>query len=95
LRELLCRRLDRAALPQGPIKVDLTGIDWVICGGESGPRRRPMDLAWARALRDECAAVPIPYFFKQVDKVAAIPVDLQIWEFPVLRQLRQMDRTDT
>jgi hypothetical protein len=41
------------------------GIDWVICGGESGPGARPMHPAWARALRDQCQAAGVPFFFKQ------------------------------
>lgn len=40
-------------------------LDWVICGGESGAGARPFDLAWARALRDQCAAAKVTYFFKQ------------------------------
>lgn len=42
-----------------------TPIDWIICGGESGPRFRPMDEAWARSLRDQCRDASIPFFFKQ------------------------------
>ena len=45
--------------------VDLTGIGWVIVGGESGPGARPMDPAWARSLRDQCQTAEVPYFFKQ------------------------------
>lgn len=45
--------------------LDLTGIHLVISGGESGPRARPMHPAWARALRDQCAAAGVPFFFKQ------------------------------
>ena len=41
------------------------GIDWLICGGESGPGARPMPPAWARSLRDQCAAASVPFFFKQ------------------------------
>lgn len=41
-------------------------ISWVIQGGESGPRARPFDLAWARALRDQCRAASVPYFLKQL-----------------------------
>lgn len=41
------------------------GLDWVICGGESGPRARPMHPNWARSLRDQCAAADVPFFFKQ------------------------------
>ena len=50
----------------GPIgKVDLTGIDWVIVGGESGPRARPIDLNVVRNIRDQCAAAGAAFFFKQ------------------------------
>ena len=49
----------------GPVKPDLTGIDWVIVGGESGPSARPMHPDWARSLRDQCAAAGVPFFFKQ------------------------------
>jgi protein gp37 len=48
-----------------PGTVDLTGIDWVICGGESGPHARPMHPDWARSLRDQCQAAGVPFFFKQ------------------------------
>ena len=47
----------------GPI--DLRGIDWIIVGGESGPRARPMDPAWVRGLRDQSQAAGVPFFFKQ------------------------------
>jgi protein gp37 len=40
-------------------------IDWVICGGESGPQARPMHPNWARSLRDECDAASVPFLFKQ------------------------------
>jgi protein gp37 len=40
-------------------------INWVIAGGESGPRARPMHPDWARGLRDQCAAAGVPFFFKQ------------------------------
>jgi len=40
-------------------------LDWVICGCESGPVRRPFDIAWARSLRDQCQAVGVPFFLKQ------------------------------
>jgi protein gp37 len=44
---------------------DLGGIHWVIVGGESGPKFRPMDHNWARAIRDRCVAARVPFFFKQ------------------------------
>ncbi|HYI27586.1 MAG TPA: phage Gp37/Gp68 family protein [Bradyrhizobium sp.] len=40
-------------------------LDWVIAGGESGPKARPMHPDWARALRDQCAAAGVPFLFKQ------------------------------
>ena len=46
-------------------RLDLSGIDWVIVGGESGPKARPMDPAWAREIRDQCIASNVPFFFKQ------------------------------
>jgi protein gp37 len=45
--------------------LDLTGVSWVIVGGESGPRCRPMDEAWVRGIRDQCLAAGVPFFFKQ------------------------------
>jgi len=63
-------------------EVDLTGIDWVIQGGESGHGRRPFNLDWARSMRDQCAEAGVPYFFKQIDKIQPIPEDLMIRQFP-------------
>ncbi len=48
-----------------PVRLDLRGIDWVILGGESNPRARPMNADWARDVRDQCVAVGVPFFFKQ------------------------------
>lgn len=41
-------------------------VSWVICGGESGAKHRPMDMAWARSLRDQCQSGGVPFLFKQV-----------------------------
>lgn len=50
----------------GPLdQLDLTGIDWVIYGGESGPKFRPHDSQWARDMRDRCQASGTAFFFKQ------------------------------
>jgi protein gp37 len=50
----------------GPLpSLDLTGIGWVIVGGESGPGHRPADPAWIRELRDRCTAAGVAFFFKQ------------------------------
>jgi protein gp37 len=40
-------------------------LDWVIAGGESGPRARPAHPDWLRTLRDQCASAVVPFFFKQ------------------------------
>jgi protein gp37 len=45
--------------------LNLEGIDWVIVGGESGPKARPMEPAWAREIRDQCFSADVPFFFKQ------------------------------
>lgn len=42
-----------------------TKIDWVICGGESGAKARPMHPDWVRSLRDQCKTAHVPFFFKQ------------------------------
>lgn len=59
----------------GPLpNLDLRGIHWVIVGGESGPRARPMAEEWAIDLRDQCLQAGVPFFFKQwggVNKKAA------------------------
>jgi protein gp37 len=50
----------------GPIgDIDLSGIHWIIVGGESGSRRREMDMIWVRELRDQAEEAGIPFFFKQ------------------------------
>lgn len=59
----------------GPVTLDdaaLAGLlDWVIVGGESGPHARPMELGWARSLRDQCAAAAAAFFMKQLGSVNA------------------------
>ncbi|HUW82552.1 MAG TPA: phage Gp37/Gp68 family protein [Phycisphaerae bacterium] len=50
----------------GPIpKLDLTGIDWIIVGGESGPGARPMAESWVRGIKRQCRLAGVPFFFKQ------------------------------
>ena len=45
--------------------IDLNGIDWVIVGGESGPRARPMERSWVISIHEQCQAARVPFFFKQ------------------------------
>lgn len=49
------------AIPELP----LDGMHWVIVGGESGRKPRPMDPAWVTEIRDQCVAAGVPFFFKQ------------------------------
>jgi protein gp37 len=76
----------------GPLpRLDLTGIDWVIVGGESGPRHRPLDLGWVRDIRDRCVAQGVALFFKQVGgrtpKAGGRLLDGRTWdEFPTGRR---------
>lgn len=50
----------------GPLpNLNLIGMDWVIVGGESGPKARPMDGTWVLDIRDQCIAADIAFFFKQ------------------------------
>ncbi len=82
----------------GPLAgdLDLTGIDWLIIGGESGAGARPMELAWARDLVDLAKAADVPVFIKQLGTAFAAghgkgnhpeqwPADLRIREFPTPR----------
>ncbi len=69
----------------GPLPgLDLSGIDWVIVGGESGPGARPMDPAWATDLRDQCQRASVPFFFKQWGgtnkKRAGRALDGRVWD---------------
>jgi protein gp37 len=50
-------------LPKGFL--DLGKRAWLVCGGESGPKARPMHPDWPRAVRDQCVAAGVPFFFKQ------------------------------
>jgi protein gp37 len=67
-------------------------IEWVVCGCEQGPQHkplRPMNLDWARSLRDQCQAAGVAFFMKQMevngrvtDDMNDFPQDLQVREFP-------------
>ncbi|MFN8542886.1 MAG: phage Gp37/Gp68 family protein [Candidatus Binatia bacterium] len=73
----------------GPLPgLDLSGIDWVIVGGESGPGARPMEPGWVTDLRDQCQRAGVPFFFKQWGgtnkKRAGRALEGQVWnEMPV------------
>jgi len=61
----------------------LSSLDWIVCGGESGPNARPMHPAWARAVRDQCVEAGVPFLFKQWGEW--FPVDKNLpngWQGP-------------
>lgn len=64
--------------------LNLTGIDWVITGGESGPRSRPCDPQWVREIRDACAAADAAFFHKQwggrTPKAGGRQLDGRTWD---------------
>lgn len=68
----------------------LPRIDWVVAGGESGPRARPMHPDWARSLRDQCADTDVAFFMKQlsgkngraVKDIDQFPEDLRVRDYP-------------
>jgi len=64
--------------------IDLAGIGWVIAGGESGPHYRPMELSWARDIRDACRSDNVPFFFKQwggrTPKALGRELDGKLWD---------------
>jgi protein gp37 len=69
----------------GPLPdLDLTGIDWVIVGGESGPGARPLEQDWVRDIRDQCQRAGVPFFFKQWGgmrkKAAGRELDQRLWD---------------
>ena len=65
------------------LKLHLEGVQWVIVGGESGPKARPMRLEWALQVRDDCLAADVPFFFKQwggrTSKAGGRMLGLQYW----------------
>lgn len=70
-------------------KLDLVGIDWVIVGGESGPRARSIQKAWVRSIRDQCKKAKVAFFFKQWGgirpKTGGRKLDGREWsQFPTL-----------
>ncbi len=82
----------------GPIlDIDLTGIDWVIVGGESGPKARPMSPSWVKGVRDQCLAAGVPFFFKQWGglnkKKAGRVLDGRTWDdMPVVAGIERVSR---
>jgi protein gp37 len=73
------------------------GISWILVGGESGPRRRPMRPEWLRSIVDQCRAAQVPVFVKQDSALrpgqqGRIPDDLWIQQFPCDEKRSQEER---
>jgi protein gp37 len=69
----------------GPVpSLDLTGIDWVITGGESGPNARPIEVDWVRDIRDRCQEAGVAFFHKQwggrTSKAGGRELDGRTWD---------------
>jgi protein gp37 len=68
----------------GELKLDLTDIHWVIVGGESGQKHRPMKIEWVEDIRNQCQAAKVAFFFKQVggrtSKAGGRLLDGRIWD---------------
>lgn len=76
----------------GPLPtLNLDGIDWVIVGGESGPKARPMHPDWARDIRDRCVEADVPFLFKQWGEWRPFQED----DDPTKGQLFNGDGTDS
>lgn len=66
----------------GPVGPGVPGVELVIQGCESGPKRRPFDIAWARSVRDQCAEAGVGYYLKQIP-ARQTPTN-SVWEKPTL-----------
>lgn len=70
------------------------GIDWVICGGESGPGARPFNLAWAESIQDQCADAAVPFFLKQIGSKPYWPCDPGGIIYPPIKDRKGGDPAD-
>jgi protein gp37 len=83
----------------GPLPgLRLRGIDWVIVGGESGPGCRPIEISWARDIRDKCNSMNVPFFFKQWGGVhkkrKGRKLDNKYWdEMPIVKERRVLKKS--
>ncbi|NEP00641.1 MAG: phage Gp37/Gp68 family protein [Symploca sp. SIO2E9] len=68
----------------GALQLDLKGIDWVIVGGESGQKYRPLKIEWVQDIREQCKDAGVAFFFKQVGgrtpKAGGRLLEGQIWD---------------
>lgn len=85
----------------GPVgELDLTGIHWVIVGGESGPKSRPIKEEWVTDIRDQCKDANVAFFFKQWGglrpKSNGRELEGEIWgEYPIQQNLTTCNKVNT
>jgi len=77
-------------------EISLSGIHWVIVGGESGPRARPMKPEWAIEVRNQCVKARVPFFFKQwggrSPKAGGRKLEGKVWsQFPLRNKFRETE----
>ncbi len=72
----------------GPVTLSGYDLDWIICGGESGPKARDMDPDWALSLKDESLENGVAFFMKQMARKKPIPDFLKLRQFPTESKTR-------
>jgi protein gp37 len=82
LREISALRFISYEPALGPLVLGDARPDWLLCGGESGTGARYMHPAWARSIRNQCAARGTAFFMKQMTKKKPIPTDLFVRQWP-------------
>ncbi|MEL6350082.1 MAG: phage Gp37/Gp68 family protein [Myxococcota bacterium] len=97
VRQAAVRFLSCEPLLEALPSIPLLGMDWVIVGGESGRKPRPMQAEWVRDIRDQCQRAGVPFFFKQWGgtnkKKAGRLLDERTWDEmppPVQRSTKQL-----
>jgi protein gp37 len=85
----VCRFLSIEPLLEDLGEIDLSGIDWVIVGGESGPFARPMNLDWVLSIKEQCDKLSKPFFYKQFggvdDKGSSQINGIEYKAYPIVR----------
>lgn len=71
-------------------EIDLTGINWVICGSESGRNRRPMKTEWIESIFHQCRESGVMFFMKQMEFGGKVTGDIDL--FPQQMQIREMPK---
>ena len=68
--------------------INLSGVDWVVVGCETGPKRRPCNPSWIRSIKDQCAEAGVPLWVKKIDispRLVETVEDLRIRQMPEVK----------